>query len=422
MSKVLWLIPAGGYSYKSWVVMSSAVALMVLVTWSQVSDTEKSPNTTSYAHLLQPRRSPSKGPNAPPILAYWILGSRGENRRILRLLKAIYHPRNHYLLQLDSAASYHQRLELSILTHSDTVFQEFGNVDVVGQSYAVNPMAASGLAALLHAAALLLRIRPDWDWFIPLSTSDYPLLPQDDILYAFTSLPRDVIFMGYNNATSFHKRQNVSQIAVDPNIYLKEKSSVFYAAETREKPDAFEIFGGSPWMVLTRGFLEHCVTGLDNLPRKLLMYFNNVVFPLESYFQTVLCNTPDFQNTILVNDDLRHSVHNIEAHLSYRDDPSIVHRAAVFATPFREDDPQLQEIDEKLLHRAPGRFVPGEWCNQTAPSSNATTSTSIWGDIDAVQPRIQGVELKKFFLRLVEDNKMASNQCTTYVMHEIPKA
>lgn len=167
--------------YKSWL-LSSAVALMVLVTWSKLYDSENSSNI-SYAHL-QPRsrRAPSKGPDAPPILAYWILGTKGENKRIMRLLKAIYHPRNLYLLQLDSAASYRERLELSIWTHSEGVFEEFGNVDVVGKSYAVNPRAASGLSAVLHAAALLLRLRDDWDWFLPLSTSDYPILPQDGTL------------------------------------------------------------------------------------------------------------------------------------------------------------------------------------------------------------------------------------------------
>lgn len=179
--KLLSMIPC----YKSWF-LSSVVALMVLVvTVSQFLDqTKTSSNTISYAHL-QPRRVPSKGPNAPPILAYWILGSRGENGRMKRLLKAIYHPRNHYLLQLDSSASHHERLELSIWTHSEMVFEEFGNVDVVGKSYAVNPMAASGLAAVLHAAALLLRLRDDWDWFVPLTASDYPILPQDGMLFFF---------------------------------------------------------------------------------------------------------------------------------------------------------------------------------------------------------------------------------------------
>ncbi|XP_057769776.1 beta-glucuronosyltransferase GlcAT14C-like [Salvia miltiorrhiza] len=417
--KLLPMIPCSNKSC----FLSSVVALMVLVvTLSHLCDQTKrlSSKYTTISHThLQPRRAPSKGPNAPPILAYWILGTKGENRRMMRLLKAIYHPRNHYLLQLDSSASHHERLELSIWAHSEMVFEQFGNVDVVGKSYAVNPMAASGLAAVLHAAALILRLREDWDWFVPLSTSDYPILPQDDILYAFSSLPKDVIFMGYNNATSFQKRQSARQIVVDPSLYLTKKASIFYAVETREKPDAFEIFGGSPWMVLTRGFLEHCVNGLDNLPRKLLMYFNNVVFPLQSYFQTVLCNTPHFQNNILVNNDLRHT----EAHLSHTH-PS---PAAIFATPFRKDDPRMQEIDEKLLNRGRGKFVPGKWCNQTGLVNHTSAVRSgqylcsIWGDIDAVQPSVKGIELKDFFLRGVGEKNMASSQCTSYVMHEATK-
>lgn len=172
-------------SNRLWIVCL-AVALMVLITWSQLSHIGKLSNT-SYAHVL-PRRSPSKGADAPPILAYWIMGSRGENKRILRLLKGIYHPRNQYLLQLDSASPDQQRIELAVLVHSESVFREFGNVNVVGESYGINPMAASGLAAVLHAAALLLRVNADWDWFIPLSTSDYPILSQDGKIINYYSV------------------------------------------------------------------------------------------------------------------------------------------------------------------------------------------------------------------------------------------
>lgn len=163
-------------SHRLWILFSS-VALMVLITWSQLSHIGNLSNT-SYAHLL-PRRTPSKGAGFPPILAYWIVGSRGENKKMLRLLKGIYHPRNRYLLQLDSDSLDQERTELVLSVYSESVFREFGNVDVVGQSYAINPTAASGLAAALHAAALLLRVNADWDWFIPLSTSDYPILSQD---------------------------------------------------------------------------------------------------------------------------------------------------------------------------------------------------------------------------------------------------
>ena len=35
------------------------------------------------------------------------------------------------------------------------------------------------IAATLHGAAILLKKAKDWDWFINLSTSDYPLVTQD---------------------------------------------------------------------------------------------------------------------------------------------------------------------------------------------------------------------------------------------------
>lgn len=105
---------------------------------------------------------------------------------MLRLLKAIYHPRNQYLLQLDAESSGHERGELALSIQSEKVFQAFGNFNVVGKSYAVNQMGASALGATLHAAALLLKISTDWDWFITLSASDYPLMTQDGKYYTPT--------------------------------------------------------------------------------------------------------------------------------------------------------------------------------------------------------------------------------------------
>ncbi|KAF3442369.1 hypothetical protein FNV43_RR16285 [Rhamnella rubrinervis] len=71
---------------------------------------------------------------------------------------AIYHPRNQYLLQLDSDASDYERYELAQSVESEKVFQSFGNFNVVGKGYAINQLGTSALAATLHAAALLLRL------------------------------------------------------------------------------------------------------------------------------------------------------------------------------------------------------------------------------------------------------------------------
>ncbi|KAL3632810.1 hypothetical protein CASFOL_025794 [Castilleja foliolosa] len=400
---------------------------MFLVLWANLHRINNITNFNShtnnnYEPLIPLRRTLSKGPNGPAVLAYWILGSKGQSQMMLRLAKAIYHPRNQYLLQLDSSSSEHERVELAILVQSERVFSEFGNVDVVGKSYGVNQVGPSGLGAMLHAAAVLLRLSADWDWFIPLSASDYPLFTQDDIIYAFTTLPKDVNFIGYTNDTAREKRQNVSQIVIDPSLYLKETKPVFYAAETRENPNAFRIFGGSPWMILTRSFLEHCVKGWDNFPRKLLMYFSNVAFPLESYFQTIICNTPEFQNMAVVNDDLRYNIiqnQTIKEAINMSHSDAIMSRQAIFARPFNENDHELQDIDEKLLNRDRDRVVPGKWCektglvNETVRSSNATRDDfcSFLGYIDDVKPGVGGIKMQSFLSRVVKENKLASNFC-----------
>ncbi|KAI3977925.1 hypothetical protein MKX01_036765 [Papaver californicum] len=190
-------------------------------------------------------KTPSKDDGLPPVFSYLISGTKGESERILRLVKSIYHPRHIYLLYLDAGSSNYEREYLAFSVRSERTFRAFQNIDVIGRSYAVNKMGSSTVASVLHAAAVFLKVNNDWDWFIALSAPDYPIMTQD----------------------------------------------------------------GSPWMILTRDFMEYCVHGWDNLPRTLIMYFANSASPIESYFHTVLCNSDEFQNTT-VNNNLRYTMMN----------------------------------------------------------------------------------------------------------------
>ncbi|KAI5440196.1 hypothetical protein KIW84_025513 [Lathyrus oleraceus] len=96
-------------------------------------------------------------------------------------------------------------------------------------------------------------------------------------------------------------------IVVDLGTYLARRSQIFQATEKRTTPDAFKLFTGSPWVTLSRPFLEFCIFGWDNLPRTLLMYFTNVKLSQEGYFHSVICNAPEFKNTT-VNGDLRYMI------------------------------------------------------------------------------------------------------------------
>lgn len=163
-------------SYCLWI-LAFAISLVLLGAISRSSQYRFSGKVNDFQAPL--KRVPLKGKGYPPILAYWVCGTNGDSERMLRLLKAIYHPRNQYLLQLDSGSSEYERQNLALSIQSERVFQAFGNVDVVGKSYALNEIGSSALAATLHAAALLLQISTDWDWFITLSAADYPLMTQD---------------------------------------------------------------------------------------------------------------------------------------------------------------------------------------------------------------------------------------------------
>ena len=124
-----------------------------------------------------PRPIPS--PNSLPKLAYLISGSSGDGKSLKRTLRALYHPQNSYVVHLDLEASAAERLELAAAVRDDPVYSRFGNVRVIVRSNLVTYRGPTMVANTLHAAAVLLRHGGDWDWFVNLSTSDYPLVTQE---------------------------------------------------------------------------------------------------------------------------------------------------------------------------------------------------------------------------------------------------
>lgn len=134
--------------------------------------TEKNPSTN--AELL-----PSNMPNPPPRLAYLISGSKGDGERIKRVLQALYHPRNQYILHLDLEALPAERIDLARYAKHHPTLAHARNVEIIGKANLITYTGPTMTACTLHAAAILLRKGQDWDWFINLSASDYPLVTQD---------------------------------------------------------------------------------------------------------------------------------------------------------------------------------------------------------------------------------------------------
>nr|DAD31990.1 TPA_asm: hypothetical protein HUJ06_010841 [Nelumbo nucifera] len=305
------------------------------------------------------------GATYPPAFAYYISGGRGHKDRILRLLLAVYHPRNRYLLHLGTDASNEERQQLAVAVRAVPVIRTFGNVDVVGKPDSLTYMGSSNIAAALHAAAILLKVDSGWDWFITLSSVDYPLLTQDDLLHVFSTVRRDLNFIDHTSDlgwkdSCFIRYQRVQPIVVDPGLYLARRGNqIFHASGKRPTPEAFKFFTGSPWVMLSRPFLEFCVLGWDNLPRTLLMYFTN--------------------------------------------------SGAAFARQFHQDDPVLDIVDEKILMRGPKHPAPGAWC--TGKGSWWTDPCSKLGDVNVVRPGPQAVKFAEAMTNHLNEWNSHLNQC-----------
>lgn len=400
MAAQRWIFPLCAAAFVSLVVFFSATTGL----------TASSALSSRASTLTYVRR----GAGHPPSFAYYIFGGRGDGDRVLRLLLAVYHPRNRYLLHLSTDASGSERTELAVRARlAIPAIREFGNVDVFGKPDAMTYMGSSGLAATLHAASVLLKLDGGWDWFLTLSAADYPLMTQDDLIHVFSSAPRDLNFIDHTSDIGWKEHHRVQPIVVDPGIYLARRTQIFYASDSRSTPNVFKSFTGSPWVILSRSFMEYCILGWENLPRTLLMYFTNVVLPQEGYFHSVVCNSPEFKNTT-VNNDLRFMVWDtppgMQPHfLNMTDFEEILESGLPFARQFHKDDPVLDKIDENILGRSHHQAVPGAWCS--AKRSLLMDPCSRWNNVNIVKPGAGATKFEKLMKDLLDEWKSQSNSC-----------
>lgn len=165
---------------------------------------------------------------------------------------------------------------------------------------------------------------------------------------------------------------------------------------------------GSAWMILSRSFVEYCIWGWDNLPRIMLMYYANFVSSPEGYFQTVICNTPEFRATAL-----NHDMHYIswdnppKQHprtLTLNDANKMINSGAAFARKFKRDSPMLDKIDKELLGRENGSFTPGGWCSGKPKCSEV-------GNMQELRPGPGAQRLRILMTKLLNAVKQGHNPC-----------
>lgn len=349
-----------------------------------------------------------------PRLAYLISGSMGDGESLKRTLKALYHPRNQYAVHLDLEASVEERLELARFVESEPLFVHVGNVRMVSKANLVTYRGPTMVTNTLHAAAILFKEGGDWDWFINLSASDYPLVTQDDLLHVLSTIPRNLNFLEHTSDIGWKEYQRAKPVIIDPGLYTVQKSDVFWVPEKRNVPTAYKLFTGSAWMMLSRPFIEFCLWGWDNLPRIVLMYYANFLSSPEGYFHTVICNAEEFRNTTV-----NHDLHFIswdnppKQHphfLNVDDYQRMVDSNAPFARKFGRNEPVLDKIDSELLGRIADGFVLGGWFNDKR-NSNLTALHHAVANTSELKPGPGAERIKRLITGLISAEDFHAKHC-----------
>ncbi|KZV32930.1 xylosyltransferase 1-like [Dorcoceras hygrometricum] len=349
----------------------------------------------------------------PPRFAYLISGSAGDGGMLRRTLQALYHPNNQYVVHLDAESSAEERLDLLNYVETHFVFRRFNNVRMITKANLVTYRGPTMVANTLHAAAILLKEGGEWDWFINLSASDYPLVTQDDLLHTFSYLPRDLNFVDHTSNIGWKEFQRAKPVIIDPGLYMSKKADVFWITQRRSVPTAFKLFTGSAWMALSRSFIDYCIWGWDNLPRTVLMYYANFISSPEGYFHTVVCNAHEFRNTT-VNSDLHfiswdNPPKQHPHYLTTQDMHRMVASNAPFARKFPRNDPVLDRIDAELLFRNQDMLVPGGWC--VGSSENGTDPCSVVGNVTILKPTAGAKRLESLINHLLSTENFRPRQC-----------
>jgi len=144
----------------------------------------------------------------------------------------------------------------------------------------------------------------------------------------------------------------------------------------------------------------------------MLMYLTNMPLPHMKYFQTVLCNSPGFNRTV-VNHDLHFSTwdessKNEPRPLTIADVENMTRSSTAFGSRFGKDDPVLDHIDKEILRRLPGEPTPGGWC---IGAGDGGSPCSVSGSTDVLRPGPAAMKLAKLLAQRLSYPGFYSQQC-----------
>ncbi|NP_001085934.1 xylosyltransferase I L homeolog [Xenopus laevis] len=220
-------------------------------------------------------------PTANPVRIAFVLVVHGRaSRQLQRMFKAIYHKDHYYYIHCDKRSHYLHRQVLQFAS-------QYPNVRVTSWRMSTIWGGASLLSTYLQSMRDLLEMSDwSWDFFINLSAADYPVRTNDQLV-AFLSRYRDMNFLkshGRDNAR-FIRKQGLDRLFLECDTHM-------WRLGDRKIPEGINVDGGSDWFLLNRKFVEYVTLSNDDLVTKMKQFYSYTLLPAESFFHTVLENSP----------------------------------------------------------------------------------------------------------------------------------
>lgn len=308
-------------------------------------------------------------------IAFFIQVSNSSILLLPRLLRAIYHSQNVYVIHFDYKIGYHHTNAISELLLEDPSYTR--NVHIM-KSESVSYAGITMVLNTINAISQLLKMSDQWHYFINLSGSDYPLVSAKtlrDILGAQTINEKRINFLQHQIAdkdTNWFFDRRIGRTHIDTSLWTTILSSHTYNSKHLEQGSLIDLNATHPitpqmtripfvkseaWVILHRSFCEYVVDSPQS--RQLLLTYATSRAADELFFGTLLSISSIFRDTIAW-DGLRYikwSRHGMKlarpAYVDSFQDENVVqeltHSGALFARKFLNAESSLLDyIDANM--------------------------------------------------------------------------
>lgn len=241
-------------------------------------------------------------------LAYFIQVAPSSVALVPRLLRAVYHPSNWYVLHFDTKIPT-ETVDAAVAAAAAGV--RGSGSDLPGNVHLLprEPVTYRGITAVLNTlSAIEASLRhASWRYFLNLSAADYPLLSAGAtrrLLSRPDLRTRRANFLSLHPSSEWASSAagRFGRLTVDVGLSFSPAASHSVLVPTTVRNPAVAALNvtlakGSAWMVLTRPFCDHALT--SSFARKALLALGNGLSAAEHYFPTLLVNSDVYARTVL---------------------------------------------------------------------------------------------------------------------------